>query len=68
MPDLILHHYPSSPFSEKIRLDPGLQEAGLEVGDHSADHAQARRGGAHRRLPQDAGPAGRRRHLLRHAR
>ena len=34
MPDLILHHYPSSPFSEKIRLDPGLQEAGLEVGDH----------------------------------
>ena len=45
---------------------PRLQEAALEVGDHPGDHAQARRDGAHRRLPPDADPADRRRHLLRH--
>ena len=68
MADLILHHYTTSPFSEKVRLDPRREEAAVEVGVHSADHAQARRGGAHGRLPQDAVPADRRRHLLRHAR
>ena len=26
MPDLILHHYPSSPFSEKIRLALGYKK------------------------------------------
>lgn len=26
MPDLILHHYPSSPFSEKIRLILGYKK------------------------------------------
>lgn len=26
MPDLILHHCPSSPFSEKIRLMPGRKK------------------------------------------
>jgi glutathione S-transferase len=28
MPDLILHHYPSSPFSEKIRLALGFKQQG----------------------------------------
>ena len=66
MPDLILHHYPSSPFSEKIRLVLGYKKLAWKSVIIPADHAQARRAGAHRRLSQDADPAGGRRHLLRH--
>jgi hypothetical protein len=51
MNDLILHHYPSRP-SPRRPPDPGLQEAAVEVGADPAHHAQARRGRAHRRLPQ----------------
>ena len=51
MTDIILHHYETSPYSEKVRLGLGLK--GLAWG------------GADRRLPQDARVADRRRHLLR---
>ena len=68
MSDLILHHYATSPFSEKVRLVLGLKELALALGDRAGDDAQARRRRADRRLPPHAVHADRRRHLLRLAR
>src|SRR5258706_3213253 len=46
--------------------DARLQGPRLEIRADSAGHAQARRDAAHRRLPQDADLADRRRRLLRY--
>jgi hypothetical protein len=64
MADLILHHYATSPFSEKVRLILGAKKLPWKsvfippiMPKPDVD--------AHRRLPQDAVPADRRRHVLR---
>ena len=59
MTDIILHHYETSPYSEKVRLGLGLGIGG------NPRHAKTRPDGADRRLPQDARVADRRGHLLR---
>src|SRR5580658_2478984 len=58
---IILHHYDTSPYSEKVRLGLGLKGlawASVEIPVIMPD-------GADRGLSQDAGSANRRRHLLR---
>ncbi len=57
MSELILHHYPASPFAEKVRLMLGYKKLAMEVGAHPHGHAQAGFDGLDRRLPQDAGAA-----------
>jgi glutathione S-transferase len=47
----ILHHYPSSPFAEKGRLMLGFKGLAWQSVHIPHGHAQARRGGADRRLP-----------------
>ena len=63
--DLILHHYPSSPFSEKIRLVLGYKKLAWKSVHIPAimpkPDVVALTGG----YRKHAGPAGRRRHLLR---
>ena len=61
----ILHHYATSPFSEKVRLVLGLKRLRVAIGDGAGDAAEARRHRADRRLPAHAVHADRRRHLLR---
>ena len=65
MSELVLHHYGTSPFSEKVRLVLGMKRLDVALGDGAEDAAQARRRRADRRLPAHAVPADRRRHLLR---
>ncbi len=66
MADLILHHYATSPFSEKLRLILGYKKLAWKSVIIPQIMPKPDVVGAHRRLPQDAGAADRRRHLLRH--
>ena len=52
MSELILHHYPMSPFAEKVRLMLGFKQLPWRSVTDPAGDAQARRGGVDRRLPQ----------------
>jgi glutathione S-transferase len=59
MTDIILHHYETSPYSEKVRLGLGLK-AWRGISRDSDGHAKTRPDSADRRLPQDASLADRR--------
>ena len=64
MTDIILHHYETSPYSEKVRLGLGLK--GLAWGSVEIPVIMPKPElTADRRLPQDARVADRRGHLLR---
>ena len=65
MNELVLHHYATSPFSEKVRLVLGMKGMRWRSVIGAGDHAQARRRRADRRLSAHAVHADRRRHLLR---
>ena len=65
--DLILHHFATSPFSEKVRIAFGIKQLAWKSVDDPEHDAKARPDAADRRLSPDSGAAGRRRHLLRHA-
>jgi len=65
MTDIILHHYETSPYSEKVRLGLGLKGLAWGSVEIPVIIAKTRPDGANRRLPQDARVADRRRHLLR---
>ena len=65
MPELILHHYDTSPFSEKIKKILAHKSAGVARGRAADDHAEAAADAADRRLPAHSGAADRRRRLLR---
>jgi glutathione S-transferase len=66
MPDLILHHYATSPFSEKMRLILGYKKLAWKSVTVPSIMPKPDVTGADRRLPQDAVPADRLAHLLRH--
>ncbi len=57
MSELILHHYPTSPFAEKARLLLGFKGLSWRSVNISPVMPKTRSDGADRRLSQDAGIA-----------
>lgn len=54
MPDIILHQYDTSPFSEKVRICFGIKSLAWRAAAAAGDHAQARLillTGGYRRIP-----------------
>src|SRR6516165_8565081 len=65
MTDIILHHYDTSPYAEKVRTGLGLKGLAWASVELSRHHAETESDGADGRLSQDAGSADWRGHLLR---
>ena len=51
MTDIILHHYETSPYSEKVRARFRSKGLGLGIGRDSRHHAETESDGADGRLP-----------------